>query len=72
MIQATDRLCNLVRECGIAGWEGGLMEAPDGNLYQVQGLAEGRELRGFAQEEGLRNLGALYQAPDGTVYQRIS
>lgn len=48
------------------------MEAPDGNLYQLRGFAEGEDLRGFAQDEGFRNLGALYQAPDGTVYQRIS
>jgi hypothetical protein len=45
MIQATDRFCNLARDCGIAGLES--------NLYQVQGLGEDENLRGFAQDEGL-------------------
>jgi hypothetical protein len=44
MIQATDRFCNLARDCGIAGLES--------NLYQVQGLGEDEELRGFGQDEG--------------------
>jgi hypothetical protein len=41
---------------------GALYQAPDGTLYQVQGLAEEDD----ATELGL---GALYEAPDGTLYQ---
>jgi hypothetical protein len=48
-------------EAGTAGWGlGALYQAPNGALYQVQGLAQDPELQG---------LGALYQAPDGTLYQ---
>jgi hypothetical protein len=41
---------------------GALYQAPDGTLYQVEGLEEEDE----AEDLGL---GALYQAPDGTLYQ---
>jgi hypothetical protein len=34
IIKGTDRLCNLVKECGIAGLGDGLTEAPDRNLYK--------------------------------------
>jgi hypothetical protein len=48
IIQGTDRLCNLVRDCGIAGLEGGLIEAPDGNLYQARrGLQNCRTLNRY-------------------------
>jgi hypothetical protein len=36
---------------------------------ELRGLAEDEELRGLAEDEELRGLGALYQAPDGTLYQ---
>ncbi len=53
-----------LRQAGVAGAGyaglGALYQAPDGTVYQVQGLTEDEELRG---------LGALFQAPDGTVYQ---
>jgi hypothetical protein len=49
--QGINKLCNVARECGIAGLEGSLMQAPDGTLYQVHGLAEEEELRGLAEEE---------------------
>jgi hypothetical protein len=68
-----------LRQAGIAGYGGvgALYQAPDGTVYQMQGLAEEElrglaeeeELRGLAEEEELRGLGALYQAPDGTLYQ---
>lgn len=46
----------LKRKKGVAGYDGlGLLyAAPDGSLYQVQGLAEEDELRGFAEDEELR------------------
>ena len=72
VIQATRGLCKIARSCGLAGVEGNLMQAPDGTLYQVQGLAEEDELRGLGEDEELRGLGALYQAPDGSLYQGIS
>jgi hypothetical protein len=48
----------LLRQAGVAGGNGlgALYEAPDGSLYQVQGLAEDEELRGFAEDEELRGL----------------
>jgi hypothetical protein len=69
-----------LRQAGIAGYGGlgALYQAPDGTVYQMQGLAEEEELRGLAEEEELRGLaeeeelrglGALYQAPDGSLYQ---
>ena len=45
----------LKRKQGVAGYDGlgALYAAPDGSLYQVQGLAE-EELQGFAEDEELR------------------
>jgi hypothetical protein len=70
----------VLREAGVTGYGGlgALYQAPDGSLYQMQGiaqeddlrgLAEEEELRGLAEDDELRGLGALYQAPDGTLYQ---
>ncbi len=44
---------------GVAGYDGlgALYAAPDGSLYQVQGLAE-EELRGFAEDEELKGFAA--------------
>jgi hypothetical protein len=47
MIQASDRFCNLAREYGVTGTEGGSNAGSDGTLYQVQGLAEDEERRGL-------------------------
>lgn len=48
----------LKRKKGVSGYDGlgYLYAAPDGSLYQVQGLAEEEELNGFADEEELRGL----------------
>ena len=45
----------LKRKKGVAGYDGfgALYAAPDGSLYQVQGLAE-EELQGFAEDEELQ------------------
>ena len=45
----------LKRKKGVAGYDGlgALYAAPDGSLYQVQGLAE-EELQGFAEDEELK------------------
>jgi len=45
----------LLKRKGVAGYDGlgALYEAPDGSIYQVQGLAE-EELRGFAEDEELK------------------
>jgi hypothetical protein len=47
-----------LRQAGITGYGGlgALYQAPDGTLYQMQGLAEQEELRGFAEQEELRGL----------------
>jgi hypothetical protein len=38
------------------GGLGALFQAPDGTVYQVQGVADDEELRGLADEEELRGL----------------
>ncbi len=45
-----------LRQAGMLGSDGigALYEAPDGTLYQVQGLSEDEELRGLAEDEELR------------------
>lgn len=64
---------------------GSLLQGPDGRLYQIQGWGEADDLRGFAEDDlrgfaedelrgldeadDLHGLGALYQAPDGTLYR---
>jgi hypothetical protein len=84
-----------LKQAGVLGIDGlgALYQAPDGSLYQVQGLDADDELRGFAADDELRSwdgldadddlrgldgqdadddlrgLGALYQAPDGSLYQ---
>jgi hypothetical protein len=47
----------IARQAGVAGYPGlgALYQAPDGSLYQVQGLAD-EELQGFAEDEELRGL----------------
>jgi len=49
----------IFQRAGVAGYNGlgALYQAPDGTLYQVQGLAEDEELRGVAEDEELRGLG---------------
>jgi len=49
----------------------GLYQGADGNLYQwVEGVDEwGEQELSQAQDPALSGLGALYQAPDGTLYQ---
>jgi hypothetical protein len=48
-----------LKKPGVAGYDGfgALYAAPDGSLYQVQGLAE-EELRGFAEDEELKGFDA--------------
>jgi hypothetical protein len=65
-----------LKQAGVAGYEGigALYEAPDGSLYQVQGLAEDEELRGIDEDEmtqmmGIGSLGEVRQGPDGNLYQ---
>jgi hypothetical protein len=65
----------VLQQAGVTGYGGlgALYQAPDGTIYQMRGLAEDEDLRGWgvAEDEELRGwgLGALYQAPDGTIYQ---
>ena len=67
-----------LKQAGVAGYEGigALYEAPDGSLYQVQGLAEDEELRGINEDEmtqmmGIGYLGEVRQGPDGNLYQYV-
>jgi len=67
--QGINRFCNVAKECGIGGLEGSLMQAPDGTVYQVQGLGDEADSN---MGTGYAGLGALFQAPDGTLYQMSS
>jgi hypothetical protein len=65
-----------LKQAGVAGYEGigALYEAPDGSLYQVQGLTEADELQGIDEDEmtqmmGVGHLGEVRQGPDGNLYQ---
>ena len=48
-----------LKKPGVAGYDGfgALYAAPDGSLYQIQGLAD-EELRGFAEDEELKGFAA--------------
>ena len=50
----------VLQRAGVAGGNGlgALYQAPDGSLYQVQGLAEDEELQGLAEDEELRGFAA--------------
>jgi hypothetical protein len=68
----------ILQRAGVAGGNGlgALYEAPDGSLYQVQGLAEEEELRGLGQEEpaqmmGQGYLGEVRQDLEGNLYQWV-
>lgn len=66
----------LLQKAGVAGNEGigALYEAPDGSLYQVQGLEADEELQGMGDDAmtqmmGVGYLGEVRQGPDGNLYQ---
>jgi hypothetical protein len=48
----------ILRQAGVAGYNGlgALYQAPDGTLYQMQGLTEGDDLQGLAEDEELGGL----------------
>ena len=65
----------ILQEAGLVGGNGlgALYEAPDGSLYQVQGLAQDEELHGLADEElmGLGYAGEVRQDLEGNLYQWV-
>lgn len=68
----------ILQRAGVAGYEGigALYEAPDGSVYQVNGLAEDAELRGIDEDSmtqmmGIGYLGEVRQGPDGGLYQWV-
>lgn len=65
-----------LRRAGIQGYDGvgGLYQAPDGNVYQVQGLADDEQFYGIGEEDqdqvmGIGYIGEIRQGPDGNLYQ---
>jgi hypothetical protein len=70
----------LLRQAGVAGYEGlgALYQAPDGSLYQMQGLAEAEELQGLGEDEATQMMGLgsyvgeVRQGPDGNLYQWVT
>lgn len=70
----------MLRQAGVAGYEGlgALYQAPDGNLYQMQGLAEDEELHGLSEDEVTQMLGMggyvgeMRQGLDGNLYQWVA
>ena len=68
----------ILQKAGVAGYEGigALYEAPDGSVYQVQGLAADEELQGIGDDAmtqmmGIGSLGEVRQGPDGNLYQYV-
>ncbi|NEP86161.1 MAG: hypothetical protein F6K18_04635 [Okeania sp. SIO2C2] len=73
------------RRARMAGYEGigGLYEAPDGSIYQMQGMGDYEDIDGIAASEelyglseddlteimGIGTLGEIQQGPDGNLYQ---
>ncbi|MBD9356766.1 hypothetical protein [Methylomonas albis] len=67
-----------LRQAGIQGQDGigELYEAPDGNVYQVQGLGELEQFYGIDEDSleqimGLGYIGEIRQGPDGNLYQYL-
>ncbi len=55
-----------LRRAGIAGdGLGALYQAPDGSLYQLQGVAQDDELQGFDQDDELQGFDQGYVPEDG-------
>lgn len=70
------RATPILRRAGIAGYDGlgALYQAPDGTLYQVEGLGEGEEFLGLGDDElmevaGIGYPGELRLGLDGHLYQ---
>jgi hypothetical protein len=68
----------VLRQAGVTGHNGlgALYQAPDGSLYQVQGLAQDEELQGLGEDEltqmmGIGYVGEVRQGPDGKLYQWV-
>ncbi|WP_446810385.1 hypothetical protein ACH50O_01995 [Methylomonas sp. 2BW1-5-20] len=67
-----------LRQAGIQGQDGigELYAAPDGNVYQVQGLGEPEQFYGIDEDSldqimGLGYVGEIRQGPDGNLYQYL-
>ncbi|MFH0343577.1 MAG: hypothetical protein ACHBNF_15960 [Chromatiales bacterium] len=67
-----------LQQAGVAGpyGLGELYQAPDGTLYQMQGLAQDQELRGLGEGYlmpmmGVGYLGEVRQGLDGNLYQYV-
>jgi hypothetical protein len=66
----------VARRAGVAGHTGlgALYQAPDGTVYQLQGLAQEEELPRqdeLTQMMGVGYLGEMRQGPDGNLYQWV-
>jgi hypothetical protein len=66
----------ILQEAGLVGGNGlgALYEAPDGSLYQVQGLDQGEDLEGLDEEEtmmGMGYTGEVRQDLEGNLYQWV-
>ena len=68
----------VLEQAGLVGGNGlgALYEAPDGSLYQVQGLAQEEELHGLDDEQpsqlmGLGYAGEVHQDLEGNLYQWV-
>jgi hypothetical protein len=67
----------VLKQVDVSGYEGlgALYQAPDGTMYQMQGLAED-EMQGLSEDEatqmmGIGYLGEVRQGPDGGMYQWV-
>ncbi len=70
--RAIDTATPFLKRAGLTGAEGlgQLYQAPDGEMYQVHGLADGPDLEGLG-DQGIGHLGEVRSGVDGHLYQWV-
>jgi hypothetical protein len=68
----------ILKQAGVAGLSGlgALYQAPDGAVYQMEGLGQDDDLQGLSDDDvtqmmGMGYLGEVRPGPDGNVYQFV-
>ena len=68
----------VLQRAGVAGSRGlgALYQAPDGTVYQVQGLGQDEDIQGLGEDDvtqmmGIGHVGEVRQGPDANLYQWV-